>query len=574
MWHYKWRFIITDIIRILSSAAVALQPYFMGKFAASLNDKEAAFNNLVYFFIAGVIHGVLWNGNDFIVANKIIPLYHEYKKIAFKEFWTEPYTTFIEKPSGKVGYYVNQLPAQLYGLYDAYHYGFLSIATAIPIYGILLLSLAWQSTVIYMVFLTVTLVMLAFIARILATRQRAYTDVDSSNSGRVFDSYANFVNVFSFKAQQKEIIRNDTDLDKVIAYSKKAEYTVMSYWSSASFMARVVLWSAIIFFSWHMYDTGQIDFAALVISIAVLVDFTNIFWNVVHRLGAWKKVTSAYRESYDYLFGSRNMVKDFYARADKSLLSRPDFTSTMSIQDLSFAYPDAPDNDVLKNINLDISKNEKIGIVGKSGSGKSTLVKILLGFYDIDNSPTAQGSITIDGQWIHNTELSQYYAYVPQDTTLFQESIYYNIAYAKEGRTTLQEVKAAANKAHIDEFIESLPRGYETKVGERGVKLSLGQRQRIAIARAFLKEAPLLILDEATSSLDSKTESYVQESFEKLWGNKSVIAIAHRLSTLNNVDRIVVMSKGEIVEQGTKEELLALEGHFADLWTHQRKGMI
>lgn len=180
----------------------------------------------------------------------------------------------------------------------------------------------------------------------------------------------------------------------------------------------------------------------------------------------------------------------------------------------------------------------------------------------------------VNGVDVETDDLSQLYAYVPQDTTLFQESIFYNIAYAREGEVSLEQVTQAAEKAHISEFINSLPHGYDTLVGERGVKLSLGQRQRIAIARAFLKQSELLILDEATSSLDSRTESYVQQSFEKLWGNKAVIAIAHRLSTLNNVDRIIVMSKGEIIEEGTKEELLALDGVFADLWNHQRKGMI
>jgi ATP-binding cassette subfamily B protein len=575
IWRNKGIFFFCDFLRVLSSAAIAVHPYFLGQFATSVDDKERAFTFLMLFLVSGMIHGVIWNGADFIVARRIFPLMYEFKKIAFRVFWSKNYTTFIEKPSGKVGYYINQFPHKLYGLYDSYHYGFLPVVVSIPIYAYLLSTLSWQSVVIYLVFISLIMAILTFVARFIEKHQRVYVDSDSSNSGRVFDSYANFVNVFSFRAQHKEIKRTSDDIDDVIKLAKTADTVMMTYWSTASFMIRFGLWSAIIFFSWYMYDSGRVSFSALVVSVAVLADFTHIFWNVVHQLGNWKKNSASFRESYEYLFGEENMIHlDEKLTREKSSDDDIVFNESLEIVNLSFAYPDSPQEQVLKDIRLRVAKNEKIGIVGKSGSGKSTLVKILLGFYNIDDAKNSQGHIEVDGKVIHSDQLSQLYAYVPQDTTLFQESIFYNIAYAKQGEATLDEVKEAARKAHISEFIETLPEGYDTLVGERGVKLSLGQRQRIAIARAFLKESPLLILDEATSSLDSETESYVQESFEDLWGNKSVIAIAHRLSTLNNVDRIVVMSKGKIVEQGTKEELLALSGYFADLWNHQKKGMI
>jgi ATP-binding cassette subfamily B protein len=197
------------------------------------------------------------------------------------------------------------------------------------------------------------------------------------------------------------------------------------------------------------------------------------------------------------------------------------------------------------------------------------VAKLLLGFYDYND-----GAIQIDGKNVSQDELGLINSYVPQDTTLFQQSIAYNIAYAKEGKATKEEIVKAAKKAHAHEFIDSLPDKYETLVGERGIKLSLGQRQRIAIARAFLKHSDLLILDEATSALDSKTEKLVQDSLEELWKEKTVIAIAHRLSTLNNVDRIIVMDQGRIVEQGTKIKLLSLGGIFAELWHHQKNGLL
>ena len=160
----------------------------------------------------------------------------------------------------------------------------------------------------------------------------------------------------------------------------------------------------------------------------------------------------------------------------------------------------------------------------------------------------------VDNNQVSKEELALLNCYVPQDTTLFQQSIEFNIAYAKNVEVSHADVVEAAKKAHAHEFIVSLKDGYDTLVGERGIKLSLGQRQRIALARAFLKDSQLLILDEATSALDSKTESLVQESLEELWKNRTVVAVAHRLSTLNNVDRIIVIDNGEIVEQGSKTE--------------------
>ena len=163
---------------------------------------------------------------------------------------------------------------------------------------------------------------------------------------------------------------------------------------------------------------------------------------------------------------------------------------------------------------------------------------------------------------------------------MFQETIGYNIAYASDGAAVADAAAAkaavaeAADRAHIGPFIDSLPAKYETLVGERGIKLSLGQRQRIAIARAFLKPSDLLILDEATSSLDSETEAFIQEALENLWVDRAAIVIAHRLATLNNVDRIVVIENGQVVEEGTKQQLLAADGPFADLWSRQRSGMI
>lgn len=226
---------------------------------------------------------------------------------------------------------------------------------------------------------------------------------------------------------------------------------------------------------------------------------------------------------------------------------------------------------VMRNFALSIPGKQKVGLVGKSGAGKSTLVKILLRHYEVN-----KGVITIDGQDISKVSqdsLRQAVAVVPQEPLLFHRTLHENISYGNPGASK-EEVIAAAKLAQAHEFISALPLGYETLVGERGVKLSGGERQRVAIARAILKNAPILILDEATAALDSESEVAIQKALHELMRGKTVIAIAHRLSTLREMDRIIVMEGGEIIEEGTHAQLLVQRGAYSALWNHQAGGFI
>jgi ATP-binding cassette subfamily B protein len=239
---------------------------------------------------------------------------------------------------------------------------------------------------------------------------------------------------------------------------------------------------------------------------------------------------------------------------------------------VDFAYKDNnSEGGVFADLDLKIKPGEKIGLVGQSGGGKSTLTRLLLRFEDING-----GRILIDGQniaEITQASLRQAISYVPQEPLLFHRTIRENIAYGNWD-ASLEDVQKAAKKAHAHEFIESLTDGYDTIVGERGVKLSGGQRQRIAIARAILKNAPILILDEATSALDSESEVFIQEALWDLMKNRTTIVIAHRLSTIQKMDRIIVLDDGQIVEQGTHQELVKQKGNYAKLWAHQSGGFI
>jgi subfamily B ATP-binding cassette protein MsbA len=234
------------------------------------------------------------------------------------------------------------------------------------------------------------------------------------------------------------------------------------------------------------------------------------------------------------------------------------FADKIELRNVSFAYEDA---NVLKNINLEIPKGKKIAIVGVSGSGKSTFIQLLMRFFDV-----TEGEILIDGKnikTIHQQDLRSLIALVAQQTVLFNDSVASNISFGKDDNT--QAVQQAAMLAHADEFILKMPMQYETNIGDNGVKLSGGEQQRLSIARAIYKNAPILILDEATSHLDSNSEKLVQDALQNLLKDKTAIIIAHRLSTVQFADEIVVLREGSIIEKGSHQQLMQLNGEYKKL---------
>jgi len=354
-------------------------------------------------------------------------------------------------------------------------------------------------------------------------------------------------NVKSFGNEWFEIIRYSKSINDVVKIAIKngrVRGLFVSFMLFSVFGAIVaVVWYAV------KIEMKFEDLAAFVIYTAfvggTMAGFADLFSQLQKTIGATQRLRELLREETEAVNIDNEPLQDEYK-----------LTGQVSFKNVAFSYPSRADIPVLKDISLVAEKGQQIAIVGPSGAGKSTIVSLLLQFYNPSN-----GAILFDGKSAQDIPLSQLrkqMALVPQDVLLFGGSIFENIAYGKPDATT-EEVETAARKANAHDFIMSFPEGYKTIVGERGIKLSGGQRQRIAIARAILKDPIILILDEATSSLDSESEMLVQEALFNLMKNRTSFVIAHRLSTIRNAEQILVLEHGLIKEKGTHQELLQIQ---------------
>ena len=316
-----------------------------------------------------------------------------------------------------------------------------------------------------------------------------------------------------------------------------------------------VIYICLIFYFWFKFD---LQLEGVILCFTLMNRMVHDMYGFGWIAGEFSKAYGQIRDGLEMIYSPCTVVDEKDA---KPLVMHG---KTVIFDNIRFHYNKK--EDLFKNFNLKIKSGEKVGLVGQSGSGKSTLIKLLVRYYDVQS-----GKILLGGENIKKVQqesLRAHIAVIPQDTALFNRTIMENIRYGNI-KATDEDVIKAAKSAYADGFIKKLPHGYDSKVGERGVMLSGGERQRIAIARAILKNAPILILDEATSALDSESEQYIQKSLKKLMKGKTVIAIAHRLSTLKEMGRLVVMNNGKILEEGTHDELLKLRGAYYDFYTIQ-----
>ncbi len=410
-------------------------------------------------------------------------------------------------------------------------------------------------------------VLLRYFVPRLRNRSRRSSETRSNLVGRVVDSYTNILTVKLFARPRDEdaFVRTAVD-EQTDAFRAQLRLTTSVGVMLASLNASMVVGTGAV--AIWLWSDGRIAIGTVAMALPLTWQISNIAGWVAQN------VTTIFENIGVVQDGMRSIAvpRQMPDRADAAPL-RID-RGQVRFENVRFGYGTA--RGVLHGIDLAIMPGERVGLVGPSGAGKSTLVNLLLRFYDIES-----GRILIDGQNIADVtqeSLRGHIAMVTQDTSLLHRSISDNIRYGRP-RASEWEVRRAAAQAHAIDFIEGLEdwngrRGFDAHVGERGVKLSGGQRQRVALARVILKDAPILVLDEATSSLDSEVEAAIQEQLESLMRGRTVIAIAHRLSTIARLDRLVVLDKGQIVEEGTHSSLLAADGTYARLWRRQSGGFL
>ena len=377
-------------------------------------------------------------------------------------------------------------------------------------------------------------------------------------TGQLADSVSNIVAVKSYAREKYEstrYARYQNEWYKTIFESLK-QNTKRNYFFDGVGVGLTIL---IVIFMIGAQDWFGVSVATLVLLVNYSQNILSDLWSIHSIFKSLNRVFGDARELTEILDMKDDVVDE--PGAKKLVINK----AKINFSDITFKHKDAKEP-IFENYSLTIAPGERVGLVGISGSGKTTLTKLLLRFADVD-----AGEIMIDDQNVRNVtqqSLREAIAYVPQESSLFHRTVFDNIAYGRPGASK-EEVLKAAKLANADEFIKKLPDGYETMVGERGVKLSGGQRQRIAIARAILKDAPILVLDEATSALDSESEALIQEALNNLMKGRTSIVVAHRLSTIAGLDKIVVLNDGKIVEQGTHAELLARGGEYQKLWSRQ-----
>lgn len=395
--------------------------------------------------------------------------------------------------------------------------------------------------------------------RAAAARARAMNTLQ----GRLLDALSNFSAVKLFaRAQweQRAVMPERTEFERA---GRNANYKSRLFWAPGNVVVDWFGFGMLILLCGYMYATAAVTLADVSFVLALFGSLSGMSFNLIMLIKEFVNTWGNAVGSYNVLV--QPIVLRDVPNAATLRVPRGD----IEIRNLSFKYTDKM---ILENLSLHIHAGERIGLVGSSGAGKTTLVNLIMRLYD----PT-DGAILIDGQDIRNVtqdSLHENISFIPQEPTMFNRTVADNIAYGAPN-ANLRQIRSAARFASADDFIMRMPARYDTIVGDRGIKLSGGQRQRIAIARALLKNSPILILDEATAALDSETEVAIQSSFDKLSHNRTTVVIAHRLSTLRNMDRIVVLDGGHIAEVGTHQQLLRRkDGIYKRLWQMQSGGFV
>ena len=565
--HLKWAAIAFSAVTI-AEVAGASTPFFFGKIvdAATGVGEQAASFDLVWFWVFTYIAVLLvmyiayrisgFTGMRYVTRTHVTG----YNKL-FEYLSYHSHTYFANRFAGSVANKVSHAAHGAEQLADNFLWNFYTRFIYFVVAGVLMFITSTTIGFIYLALLAVILVLNYFLVKHRRPFVVEHAEAHSALRGVSVDVITNIAAVHQYARRARE-------LRLVDQYVEKKKSTDITQWELEEWALVInnvlilVSISGMLLIMTSLFRVGEITLGDFVLVITLMFGMIGTLTFIGQNMGRFIRIYGETEEGLEEILKSHD-ITDF-PKAKKLKVT----DGEISFKEMGFSYGTRR---VFGEFDLTIHGGQRIGLVGPSGSGKTTFVSLLLRQQDVH-----EGEIQIDGQNIRKMTLDSLrsnIAIVPQEPLLFHRSILENIAYG-EPNATQAEVEQAAQRAQAHDFIVDLPDGYNTLVGERGVKLSGGQRQRVAIARAILKNAPILVLDEATSSLDSESEAAIQKALQELMKGKTVIAIAHRLSTIKSMDRILVLEEGEIVEDGNHDKLVDEGGTYARLWNHQAGGFL
>lgn len=530
-----------------------------------LHDTKNLWTLIALYSVSGLWSSVIgWRLVLYLVWTFETAMQRDLYARCFSKLTNQTLFFHSNKFGGSLVSQTNKLVGAVESFWDTIIWSILPLVVSLVGSIIVLSTLLWQYALFLLIFSIVFSIVVYYGSKPMAKLTKKEAKASNKLNGQLADVISNVLAVKSSGAEATE--------------QKFFAKTVNSWRDSSLDVMRGFLKVSTIYSSINMViKIGAIAFAVYaaqndlvsVASVYLIITYTG---SVAHEL--WNM--NGIMRNYNRIIGNANDMVEILQTPttliDKSSSKLKVTNGEISMDKVTFTHDEGQGDTLFHDFSLDIKPGEKLGLVGASGSGKTTLTKLLLRFADIDS-----GKITIDGQDISEVtqaSLRAKIAYVPQEPLLFHRSVRENIAYGRPDATDA-EIEEAAKKAGAYDFIVGLKDGFDTMVGERGIKLSGGQRQRVAIARAILKDAPILVLDEATSALDSESEALIQKSLKTLMENRTSIVIAHRLSTIAKLDRIIVLKNGKIVEDGSHDELINKKrGVYAKLWARQSGGFI
>jgi len=512
----------------------------------------------IHYVLIRIVTNLLRAFSNYLGDKVLLPASRDARVKVFKKIQDLDFAFHVNKSTGALISAFKRGDSAFFNLFISIHQNILGVIVSLSV-GLFFLFQVTPSIAILML---VTFVMNLFIGWNLVSvnmeKRKNFNQSEDQISGIITDNLLNYETVKFFAQEEKEekrlIGKFDGWLDKFWQYANSFRLIDIV---SGTLSNLGILWILII--TIEKLEAGLIGVGDLVMVISLTTNFYFEFFNLIWQV---RNIAKHYTDLYVYfsVFDNDILVKD----PEKPIILK-NIKGKINFDNVGFSYKDGKQN-VLKKMDLSISPGESVAFVGYSGAGKTTIMKLLLRFYDVNS-----GGILIDGvdiRKITKKQLRSLIGVVPQDPILFNNTIGFNLTYGNTDVSN-EKIKKAIEIANLSEFIESLPDGYETQVGERGIKLSGGQKQRLAIARMILSDSKIIIFDEATSSLDSKSESLIQESLWEIAKNRTMLIIAHRFSTIAGADKIVVIGKGNVVEMGSHQKLIQKKGIYHQLWKLQ-----